>query len=239
MTSKRELLKSDYKNKKGNIYNEIVRRYDNEPIKLDDFSAITLHKDNIISCISDRRSIRKYADEKLSIRELSYLLWSTQGVTKMLKSGKSLRTVPSADKAHPFETYLIIQNIENTENGLYKYLYLTHEILPLTKDTIKIDYIIDACANQSFVKTSAVIFLWSCVPERSEKIKTMVSCHKSILLDAGHVCQNLYLAGESINCGVCAIAAYDQDMIDELIGLDKDNEFVVYIASVGKKQISR
>jgi nitroreductase len=67
-----------------------------------------------------------------------------------------------------------------------------------------------------------------------------MDAHKYILLDAGHVCQNLYLAGEAIGCGTCAIGAYDQTLTDALLDLDSmpsnetDNEFVVYLASVGK-----
>jgi SagB-type dehydrogenase family enzyme len=55
-----------------------------------------------------------------------------------------------------------------------------------------------------------------------------------MLLDAGHICQNLYLAAGSIGCGTCAIAGYDQDKIDALLKLDGDHEFVVYLAPVGK-----
>jgi len=55
-----------------------------------------------------------------------------------------------------------------------------------------------------------------------------------MLLDAGHVCQNLYLACEAIDCGTCAVGAYDQKLIDKFLALDGENEFVVYVAPVGK-----
>jgi nitroreductase len=54
------------------------------------------------------------------------------------------------------------------------------------------------------------------------------------VLDAGHVCQNLYLACEAIDAGTCAIAAYNQEELDELLGLDGENEFAIYLAPVGK-----
>lgn len=57
---------------------------------------------------------------------------------------------------------------------------------------------------------------------------------KVIALDAGHVCQNLYLACEAIGCGACAIAAYNQDLADELVAVDGNEEFTVYIAPLGK-----
>ena len=54
-------------------------------------------------------------------------------------------------------------------------------------------------------------------------------------LDAGHVCQNLYLAAEAIDAGVCAIAAYNDDMVNKVLGVDGEKEFAIYIASLGKK----
>jgi len=61
-----------------------------------------------------------------------------------------------------------------------------------------------------------------------------LAAHKVIALDAGHVCQNLYLACEAIGTGTCAIAAYDQEELDEFLGLDGENEFAIYLAPVGK-----
>ena len=55
-----------------------------------------------------------------------------------------------------------------------------------------------------------------------------------IHLDAGHVCQNLYLASECIQSGVCAIAAFDDDELNALLGLDGEEQFAVYMATVGK-----
>jgi nitroreductase len=48
------------------------------------------------------------------------------------------------------------------------------------------------------------------------------------------MCQNLYLACTSIGAGTCAIGAYDQNLMDGLVGVDGKEEFVVYVAPVGK-----
>jgi nitroreductase len=58
--------------------------------------------------------------------------------------------------------------------------------------------------------------------------------HKLIALDAGHVCQNLYLAVEAIGAGTCAIDAYDQDKMDALLGVDGKDGFAIHVAPVGK-----
>ncbi|RLC52077.1 MAG: SagB/ThcOx family dehydrogenase, partial [Candidatus Cloacimonadota bacterium] len=93
--------------------------------------------------------------------------------------------------------------------------------------------IIEATLDQKFTGESAAVFVWSVIPYRSEW-RYSIAAHKTMLLDAGHVCQNLYLACEAIKAGTCAIAAYDQKKMDELLRLDGQDEFVVYLAPVGK-----
>jgi SagB-type dehydrogenase family enzyme len=62
--------------------------------------------------------------------------------------------------------------------------------------------------------------------------------YRYLYLDAGHVCQNLYLAAESINCGVCAIAAFSDDDMNSLLKIDGVEQYVIYLATVGKKHPS-
>jgi SagB-type dehydrogenase family enzyme len=59
--------------------------------------------------------------------------------------------------------------------------------------------------------------------------------YRYLHLDAGHVCQNLYLAAEAIDSGVCAIAAFDDDALCKALNLDCEDQFIIYIAVAGKK----
>ena len=61
-----------------------------------------------------------------------------------------------------------------------------------------------------------------------------LAAHKVIAIDAGHLCQNLYLACGAMDAGTCAVAAYDQEELDALLRLDGEEEFVIYLAPVGK-----
>ena len=88
--------------------------------------------------------------------------------------------------------------------------------------------------NQSFAAESAVTFIWTAIPYRMEW-RYDLTAHKVIAIEAGHVCQNLYLACEAIDAGICAIAAYDQEKMDELLKVDGQDEISVYIAAAGKK----
>ena len=199
----------------------------------------TLTNKNIYTCIKEGRSTRFYNDRPISLNELSYLLWATQGIAGTNKAGLTLRMVPCSGATHSFESYLLIRNVENTPKGVYRYLPVEHKLLFMFQQDEMENKIDEITLDQPFVPNfatkAAVLFLWSTTPYRSEW-KYDITAHKKILIDIGHVCQNLYLASESIGAGTCAIGIYDQASVDQLLGLDGDEEFVVYLAAVGKKQ---
>jgi SagB-type dehydrogenase family enzyme len=211
---------------------------DSKIISLPTVNADLIKKQNIYECIKDRRSIRHYSEESISLTELSYLLWATQGITGTNKAGMTLRTVPCSGATHSFETYLFVMNVSGLEKGIYRYLPIDQKIMfinPLEDIDKKLDEIsLDQPFVPHFTKKSAVTFAWSTLPYRSEW-KFDVTAHKKILIDVGHVCQNLYLAGESLDMGVCAIGIYDQEAVDKLLELDGDEEFIIYLAAVGRK----
>lgn len=185
--------------------------------------------------IANRQSRREYGSEPLDMDELSFLLWATQGiraVEQMADGVTTRRTVPSGGARHPFETYLYVDRVDGVEQGLYRYLPMEHKLLLIEHGDLA-EKISQGCCGQGFVGEGAVVFIWTAIPYRMEWRYT-VRAHKTIALDAGHVCQNLYLAAEAIGAGTCAIAAYFQDKMDAILGLDGDDEFVIYVAPVGK-----
>ena len=193
-----------------------------------------LLKPGLHDCIAERKSKREYNKLLITIDELSYLLWSTQGVKEIRGDNYATgRTVPSAGARHTFETYLAINNVEGLQKGLYRYLPLEHELLFLYEDGDIGDKIVQGTLDQKFAGTAAVTFIWSCIPYRGEW-RYDKNAHKLMLIDAGHVCQALYMSSEGIGLGTCAIAAYDQKLMDEIIGVDGEEEFVVYMAPVGR-----
>jgi len=192
-------------------------------------------KTSFLYTLKGRKSRRKYSGEQISFNELSFMLWSTQGVKKIVNNGyATLRTVPSAGARHPFETYIIAQNVQGLDPGLYRYLPLEHKLVSLGGAEGISEKLDEATLGQKFIAASALTFVWAAVPYRSEWRYDLAAA-KLIAIDAGHICQNLYLAAEAVGAGVCAVAAYDQDRMDELVGVDGIEEFTVYLAAVGRQ----
>ncbi len=184
--------------------------------------------------IERRTSIRNYIPEPLSLEELSFLLWCTQGVKEVIRDAVTFRTVPSAGARHALETYILVNNVKGLEKGMYRFLPIEHKLVEVNMNKDISDKIKHACLDQSFVKSSAATFIWTAVPYRMAW-RYGQRGYRYLHLDAGHVCQNLYLGAESVNCGVCAIAAFLDEEINPAIGVDGENEFVIYVATLGKK----
>ena len=189
---------------------------------------------SVEAAIAKRTTLRRYAPISFTLDELSFLLWATQGIREVLPGGNARRTVPSGGCRHALETYLAVFRVDGLEKGVYRYLPLSHELLVLGSRPDLEDALVAATRKQVFPGRSAVTFAWTALPERGEW-RYAEAAAKLIALDAGHVCQNLYLACEAVGAGTCAIAAYDQELADALLGVDGKDEFTVYMASVGKK----
>jgi len=188
---------------------------------------------DLLSAMSNRKSRRTFSSERLTLEELTYLLWATQGIHKTRGGNMAFRTVPSAGARHSFETYLFIMRVEGIPHGLYRYLPVENELLFLSEVKDMEQRLTKACLNQRFVSQGAVTFVWATIPYRMEW-RYHLAAHRVILIDVGHVCQNLYLACEAIGAGTCAVGAYDQDQLDNLLDLDGIDEFALYLAPVGK-----
>jgi len=167
--------------------------------------------------------------------ELSYLLWCTQGVKRVEGGYVTLRTVPSAGARHALETYLLVNNVEGLSPGLYRFLATEHKLVEVNLQADIANEIAGACWGQSFVKTSAVTFIWVAVVYRMTW-RYGQRGYRYLHLDAGHVCQNLYLAAQSVGGRVCAVAAFSDENMNRLLGVDGEEQFVIYIAAVGVKQ---
>lgn len=185
--------------------------------------------------IRQRKSHRRYTDEPLTLEEVSFLLWATQGVRELAQyeeTSRVLRTVPSAGCRHPFETYLLVNRVDGLEPGLYRYLPLSHRLCFLGADEDLAEQVHRACYDK-YVMGSAVTFVWTAIPYRTEWRYEFI-LPKLIAQDAGHLCQNLYLAATAIGAGACAIGAYDQARMDAVLAVDGQDEFAVYVATMGK-----
>lgn len=226
---------------------EVQKAYseDSELVDLISPENFTIGDTSLREVMGSRKSHRVFTDDPISIEELTFMLWATQGirdVTSFDEIKYYYRTIPSGGNRHALETYLGVRNVTSLDPGLYRYLPLEHKLLVIRKDFKIAEQVNQATLDQTssqdgqefhFVRDNAVTFIWSTIPYRMEWRYHLAS-HKLIAIEAGHACQNLYLASGAIGAGACAIGAFDRSAMDDVLGLDGENEFSLYAASVGK-----
>lgn len=185
----------------------------------------------IFETIAKRRSIREYSNKPLSMEELSQLLWAMSGVTGEIY-GFPLRAAPSAGALYPNDIYAVVNRVSELKRGIYRYAPEAHA-LELLREGDFSEKIAAAALDQDFAAIAAVVFVFVAVVERSRR-KYRERAYRYIYMDAGYICENLYLAATALNLGCCAIGACYDDEVNALLGIDGVQETAVLLATVGK-----
>ena len=178
--------------------------------------------------IEARRSVRNYATEPLSLEELSRLLHSAQGITDR----RGFRAAPSAGALYPIELYAVVNAVVGMEAGVYHYAVQEHGLELLQAGDLRAT-VTRAGLGQTFLGQAGVCLVLSAVFQRT-RWQYRERAYRYVMLEAGHVAQNVYLAAASMGLGTCAVGAFLDAEFHELLGLDGVEEAVLYVLSVGK-----
>lgn len=185
---------------------------------------------NLDKVLNERKSVRDFKDEPISIEQLSYLLRASTGIQR-IENGFEFRTAPSAGGLYPIETYVIANNVSELQAGIYHYCIRTHKLDQLQLGDFR-DQIASAALEQRMCAAAAVAFIWSAVFDRC-KWKYGQRGYRYIYLEAGHIAGNLALAAVGLNLGSCQIGALYDDQVNVILDIDGVQESVIYISAVG------
>ncbi len=189
--------------------------------------------DNLLSLLQKRKSHRIYTEQPISLLQLSFLLWASQGIKgRRGRAYATLRTVPSGGARHSYETYLVIRQVEGLKPGVYHYLPEENALELLHTDDDLTQKAVDSLAGQKWAGRASVVFYWAMDAYRAEWRYGIYS-HRVALIDAGHIGENLTLAAEALGLGSCGIAAIYHELCCQLLEIDGENEFAVYAMPVG------
>ncbi|MBN1632241.1 MAG: SagB/ThcOx family dehydrogenase [Thermoleophilia bacterium] len=202
---------------------------------------------DIYTCVSRRRSVRSFGATPLSLLELSRLLWASGGITTsyITPHGQDFyRAAPTAGALYPIETYVLVNRVEGLEPGLYHYRVAGVDILerPITEGSHALEQLktgdlradISAAAlDQLMCAKAAAVFIWTAVFARSTW-KYRERAYRYVYLDAGHMAAQLSLAAVAQGLGSCPIAAFYDNEVNELVGVDGESEGIVYMTAIGR-----
>ncbi len=192
---------------------------------------------SIEKVLQERRSVRKYTDEPVTLEEVSQLLWAAYGITytregmpDFIRGG--LKTAPSAGATYPLEIYLVAGDVKGLLPGIYWYVPEGHLIHRLTDGDVRID-LQAACLSQKFAGAAPISIVWSAVYKRCTKRYGERGRERYVCMDLGHSAQNVYLQCGSLGLGTCAIGAFTDDSLKQLIGMTGE-EVPLYVMPVGR-----
>lgn len=171
--------------------------------------------------IIQRRSVRRFSDELVSIEDLSQILWAAQGLTEGRR-----RTVPSAGALYPIELFVA------KEEGVFQYVPDGHKLEEVIKKDAKRE-LSAAALNQGFIKDAPVVLVITAVFERVTS-KYGERGVRYVHQESGHVAQNVCLQCATLGLGTLVVGAFHDLEVQKALGIPEDFE-PLYIMPIGRK----
>jgi len=196
------------------------------------------HKTNgtisVERALEHRRSHRQFQNRDISAEQLSQILWAAYGITGSTNDPSTrggLRTTPSAGALYPLEIYVVVGNVAGIEVGVYKYVSQEHKLTRTIDKDIRSE-LATAAANQTAVRSAPVTVVYSAVFSRIEERYGKRGLDRYVFMEIGHSAQNVYLQAETLGLGTCAIGAFDDDKVSQLLRLP-EGEHPFYLMPIG------
>lgn len=187
--------------------------------------------------IEARASRRDFAYRPIALRTLSTLLHYSYGIRTHFPAYNSrswpLRYAPSSGALQATELYAVVNLVEGVPKGLYHYNPVPHALELLDEGNMRFK-ITRACLFQEWLQHAAVVLILTSVMERVEW-KYGTRGYRYVHIDAGLVTSHLYLVSTALRLRACAVAAYLDDVVNDLLQVDGRNEFVSLLVAIGPR----
>jgi len=194
-------------------------------------------KISIERVLSQRRSIRSYLNEELTLTEVSQILWAAYGITEKKDRPEKLRggyrTTPSAGATYPLDIFLVAGEIESLKPGIYKYNSTNHSLIPV-KERDSRNALFMTCM-QPWIKTAPATIIYTVKWERITSRYGKRGAERYVFMEVGHSSQNIYLQATALGLGTVAVGAFNDGKLKELLKLG-EGEDPLYMMPIGRKK---
>lgn len=210
-------------------------------------------KDSFSAVVRSRRSIRMMSGKKLTLEEVSTILFHGDGVTgKFTFNGdnslpptetlggayeSTLRTAPSGGGLYPVHLYCVILNVEGLEKGIYQYLPLHHKlkIIRLFEEQDYEDFIrlSNFGINIESNKVGMAVYYVYNLYDNSRKYGDMAM--QFAYIEAGEIAENIQLTCTALNLAATDIGGYEKALTEQFLGVDGLTKHLIHLTLVGKK----
>lgn len=184
---------------------------------------------SVAQAMQERRSRREFADRAMTADELAWMVHAATGIT----TDGGRRTTPSAGALYPIETYVAINRVEGIEPGVYHVDVRAQALRPVRTGSVGGDMMF-AGLGQDFLRTASAVFVLSGYFQRT-RWKYHARHYRYVCWEAGHIAQNLYLAGEAAGLGVCVVGAFFDGALNDMLRVDGREEAALGFVAVGPR----
>jgi len=181
-------------------------------------------KDGTVSverAIRQRRTIRAYLPQIMTLGQMSQLLWSAHGITG---DRGYKRAAPSAGALYPTDVYTVVgqDSVDQIDAGVYHYEPGRHRLSLVAKQDLR-NTIARAALSQLWMATAPVNFVITADYSRS----TAKYGNRGIryaMIEAGHIGQNLFLQAEALGLKAGIVGAFHDRQLIESMRIPHDHE---------------
>ena len=182
---------------------------------------------SVEQALASRRSQRNFVDRELSAEQLSQILWAAYGITE---TRRGLRTTPSAGALFPMEIYVVIGRVQGIEPGVYRYDPREHRITRTINRDLRAE-LAAAALGQTMIRDAPITVVHTAVFRRMTG-RYGERGIRYTWIEVGHSAQNIYLQAEALGLGTCAVGAFNDRRVSELLQLPSEEE-PLYLMPVG------
>jgi SagB-type dehydrogenase family enzyme len=189
---------------------------------------------SVENALANRRSHRSFQNRAISAEQLSQILWAAYGITSPMPNQPGLRgglrTSPSAGALYPLEIYVIAGNVQGIEAGVYRYISGEHKIVRTISGDLR-DELTEAALRQGMIREAPVTVFYSAVFSRMTG-RYGDRGRLYAYIELGHSAQNVYLQAEALGLGTCAIGAFVDSRVRQVLQLPAEEE-PLYLMPIG------
>jgi SagB-type dehydrogenase family enzyme len=183
---------------------------------------------SVEQALRERRSVRTYGDEPLTLEEAGQLLWAAQGITE---ETRGLRTAPSAGALYPMEVFLVVRKVEGLSPGVYRYLPRSHD-LESVRAGDRSGALAGAALGQAPIREAPAVIVLAGVYART-RVRYGDRTERYVHMEAGHVGQNIALQAVALELSTVMMGAFQDQEVARVLGTLPE-EVPLYIIPVGR-----
>jgi SagB-type dehydrogenase family enzyme len=189
---------------------------------------------SLASAIAARTSCRQFRSEPIPLAQLGDLLHAAYGVLGTIDLWGEFceRPVPSGGGLYPLELYVLTQRVDGLPGGAYHYVPIMHVLEVVRSDQLPSLLTAEMFLGQPYLSDAAAVLVLTAVVERS-LWKYEDRGYRYVLLEAGHVAQNLNLCATALGLGCLNLGGFLDEDVAALLRLDDDDEVALYGVAVG------